>query len=117
MVLPIVWEGEFQDISIKEGEMFLLPANTPHSPQRFADTIGLVVEQKRRKDAIDRVRWYCDKCRKPVFEQSFHLDTLDIGAALKPLIEDYYASDDKRHCKACGHTNEVPPEKQKPQKQ
>lgn len=41
-------KDEFQDVPIKEGEIFLLPGNTPHSPQRFPDTVGLVIEQKRQ---------------------------------------------------------------------
>lgn len=34
IVVKIIDDGEFKDISIKEGEMFLLPPRTPHSPQR-----------------------------------------------------------------------------------
>ena len=41
----------------QEGEVFLLPGNTPHSPQRFADTVGLVIEQRRRPDNTDKLRW------------------------------------------------------------
>lgn len=38
-------DGCVQNIPIKEGEMFMLPAHTPHSPQRFADTVS---ETQRR---------------------------------------------------------------------
>lgn len=47
MLLKIIEGGTFKDIPIKEGEMFMLPANTPHSPIRFESTVGLVVERSR----------------------------------------------------------------------
>ena len=59
MILKVVTDGKFEDIVIAEGDVFLLPANTPHSPQRFPDTVGLVIEQKRREDAIDKLRYIC----------------------------------------------------------
>ena len=36
MNLAVVDEGEFKDIPIKAGEIFLLPPKMLHSPQRFA---------------------------------------------------------------------------------
>ena len=46
ITLKIVEDGEFRDVHIRQGEVFLLPPGIPHSPQRPADTIGLVVERK-----------------------------------------------------------------------
>ena len=37
--LQVFIDGCIQDIAIKQGEMFMLPAHIPHSPQRFADTV------------------------------------------------------------------------------
>ena len=33
-------QGKQRDISIKEGEIFLLPSRVEHSPQRFAQTVS-----------------------------------------------------------------------------
>ena len=43
MLLKIMDDGKRMDLPIKEGEIFLLPKNVPHSPQRFENTVGLVV--------------------------------------------------------------------------
>ena len=39
IVLKIIDGGEPRDIAINEGDMFLLPPQTPHSPQRGAGTV------------------------------------------------------------------------------
>ena len=40
MTLKIVEGGVFKDVNIKEGQVFLLPAKIPHSPQRQANTVS-----------------------------------------------------------------------------
>ncbi|KAJ3272445.1 3-hydroxyanthranilic acid dioxygenase [Terramyces sp. JEL0728] len=87
MLLKIVHEGEFKDLPIKEGEMFLLPANIPHNPCRFKDTIGLVIEVKRPAGQNDTLRWYCEACKEIVYQESFYCTNL--GVQLKPVIEKY----------------------------
>ncbi|CAG8700703.1 11256_t:CDS:2 [Funneliformis caledonium] len=103
MCLKVVDNGEFKDIPIGEGEMLLLPANTPHNPVRFANTVGIVIERRRRPEEIDRLRWYCTQCKEIIYEESFHCT--DLGTQLKPIIEKYSANEDLRKCKSCGLIN------------
>ncbi|KNG91263.1 3-hydroxyanthranilate 3,4-dioxygenase [Aspergillus nomiae NRRL 13137] len=105
MLLHIIENNTtFREISIKEGEMFLLPGNTPHNPVRFTDTIGLVMERKRPEDTLDRLRWYCRKGQHEeptiIREEVFHC--ADLGTQLKPLIERWQTDEESRRCGACG---------------
>ena len=70
ILLRIREKGKPKDISINEGEIFLLPPNLPHSPQRFENTIGLVVERKRHADELDSFQWYCDECHAVLYNKS-----------------------------------------------
>src|SRR6185436_15529827 len=46
MNLRYLEKGVPKDFPIAEGEIFLLPPKVPHSPQRPANTVGLVIERK-----------------------------------------------------------------------
>ncbi|KAJ3353380.1 3-hydroxyanthranilic acid dioxygenase [Entophlyctis luteolus] len=103
MLLKIVDNGEFKDVPIREGEMLVLPANVPHNPVRFADTIGLVIEMKRPLDVLDSLRWYCQGCSEILYEESFYC--YDLGTQLKPVIEKFATDVTLRTCKKCGCVN------------
>ncbi len=93
-------DGEFEDVPIKEGEIFLLPPNTPHSPQRFEGTVGLVVERKRRTEEKDGLRWYCQECGNTLYEEFFHLTNIE--TELPPVFERFYSNSDVKKCVKCG---------------
>jgi 3-hydroxyanthranilate 3,4-dioxygenase len=106
ITLRVMEDGKPRDIPIREGEIFLLPAGVPHSPQRPAGTVGMVIERRRRESEDDHLRWYCDKCGDILFDSQFHL--VDLGKQLKPIIEEFYSREDLRTCKKCGTVMQVP---------
>lgn len=108
MILKVVDGGEFKDVRIREGEIFLLPGGVPHSPQRLADTVGLVVERPRVAGERDGMRWYCDNldCRHVLYETFF--EVVDFLGQMKAAIEHVHASDELRTCDACGTVMDVP---------
>ena len=106
MVLHIMKSGKLEDIHIKEGEIFLLPPKIPHSPQRFEDTVGLVVERKRHADELDGFQWYCDECNALLYEK--YISLTDIVAQLPPLFEAFWEDEDGRTCKECNAYLEKP---------
>ncbi len=107
ITLRIMEDGKSRDIEIKEGEIFLLPARIPHSPQRPANTVGMVVERQRRPGELDHLRWYCEQCGEVLHDASFQLE--DLASQLKPIIEDFYADESVRTCKSCHAVMEPPP--------
>lgn len=99
MTLKIVEDGEFKDITIGEGEIFLLPSMVPHSPQRGENTIGLVIEHKRAEGDNDGLRWYCEDCGEVLHEEFFYLT--DIVEQLGSAIQAFWADDEARTCDNC----------------
>jgi len=100
MILKIIRNGCPEDIKINEGEIFLLPPKVPHSPQRFKDTVGLVIERKRRKDELDAFQWYCDSCHTLLYEKFFSLT--DIVKQLPPIFDAFWSNIKFRTCSKCG---------------
>uniref|UniRef100_A0A667XRD4 3-hydroxyanthranilate 3,4-dioxygenase n=1 Tax=Myripristis murdjan TaxID=586833 RepID=A0A667XRD4_9TELE len=86
MCLKVVENGKHKDVHIKEGEMFLLPARIPHSPQRKANTVGLVVERRRLPAERDCLRYYVDNSPQILFERWFYCENL--GTQLVPIIRE-----------------------------
>jgi 3-hydroxyanthranilate 3,4-dioxygenase len=106
IVLKIIDDGKPVDIPIKEGEIFLLPPRTPHSPQRGANTVGLVMEINRPPVEEDGFMWFCENCGNKLYEEHFHLT--DIVRELPPVMERFYNNLDLRTCKKCGQVMEPP---------
>jgi len=101
MILKVIENNKPVDIHIKEGEIFLLPANIPHSPQRFKNTVGLVVEKKRKASDLDGFQWYCDNCFSLLHENFTQVS--NIVTQLPIIFDDFWKNDDHRTCKKCNH--------------
>ncbi len=106
MLLKTIQDGQRVDIPIREGEVFLLPPGIPHSPQRFADTVGLVVERPRVAGEEDGFLWFCDNCDALLYEEYLQLE--DIETQLAPVFEAFYADEASRTCSQCQTIMPVP---------
>jgi 3-hydroxyanthranilate 3,4-dioxygenase len=98
--------GKRRRETIREGDVFLLPANTPHSPQRPANTVGLVVERVRRFDEPEGYTWYCERCDGKLYELARGEE--DLLLDLRKVSERFNASESLRTCKAWGYVQPVP---------
>jgi len=106
MVLKVIDEGVPKDIPIKEGEIFLLPPKVPHSPQRFENTVGLVVESKRPDGMLDALHWYCENCGNQLYVENFPLH--NIVTQLPIVFDKFYGNLDLRTCDKCQTVMEPP---------
>lgn len=97
----ITKEGKREVVTVKEGDVFLLPANVPHSPHRIADTIGLVIERKRKVGELEDFVWFCHKCNHEMFRVRIQLTNIE--TQVKAAIDSFNSSIESRTCKECGH--------------
>ena len=101
ITLKIIHEdGTPEDVIIREGDLFLLPPRIPHSPQRPANTVGLVIERYRRPGEKDKLMWFCESCRHKLHEAVF--DMKDIVKELPVIMNHFMDSEELRTCKQCG---------------
>jgi 3-hydroxyanthranilate 3,4-dioxygenase len=97
------------DIPIRQGDIYLLPPKVPHSPQRPANTVGLVIERKRSAGEKDGFQWYCENCGEKLYDEYFKLE--NIVTQLPPIMERFFQNEENRTCKNCGAVMEPPVKK------
>lgn len=105
IVVRIQEDGKAVDVPIKEGDIFLLPARVPHSPNRSENSVGLVIELKRKDNEKDGLLWFCDKCNHKLYEEYF--DLTSIVKDFLPVFKKFYGSEELRTCDKCNHVMEV----------
>ena len=106
ITLKLRENGKTKDVVIGEGDIFLCPARTPHSPRRPANTVGLVIEKKRSSSHTDGLLWFCENCGHQLYEEYFPLE--DIVAQLPVVINKFHQSEALRTCNTCGTMMDVP---------
>lgn len=106
ITLKIVEDGEFKDVVIKEGDIYLLNPKIPHSPQRPAGTLGLVIEEKRKDYQTDGFQWYCDNCGHKLHDEYFKLT--NIVKQLPETFARFNGNQDLHKCSNCGDVLQIP---------
>jgi 3-hydroxyanthranilate 3,4-dioxygenase len=106
IVVKIVEDGKIVDVPINEGEIFLLPARTPHSPRRPENSVGLVMEVPRPEGTLDGFQWYCGNCSNLLYEEKMQVG--DIVKDLPKVMEKFYANEKLRTCNKCGEVLSKP---------
>jgi 3-hydroxyanthranilate 3,4-dioxygenase len=95
-------DGQKKTMKLGPGDMYLHPAKVPHSPVRHENSIGLVIERKRKNlDINDGLLWFCDNCNNKLHEVYFPLN--DIEKDFLKHFKHFYNSEELRTCEKCGN--------------
>jgi len=108
MTLRIAEDGKVRDVPIRAGEVLLLPPRVPHSPQRPAGTVGLVIERQRRPGELDGLQWYCERCHGLLYEEQLALTNIE--TQFPPVFDRFFSSLEHRTCRQCGTVCPPPPD-------
>ncbi|PIQ25103.1 3-hydroxyanthranilate 3,4-dioxygenase [bacterium (Candidatus Blackallbacteria) CG17_big_fil_post_rev_8_21_14_2_50_48_46] len=106
ITLKVIDEGQPKDLPIRQGEILLLPGAVPHSPQRPAHTVGLVIERKRLAGENDGFQWYCENCGEKLYEEFLHVT--NIVTQLPPVFERFFSNSAHTTCQNCGTVMQAP---------
>lgn len=101
MHVDLMTEAGPQRVEIREGDMWMLPRNVYHSPQRPQEgSIGIVIERIRETGTLERFVWFCRSCNHLVHE--IELQVRDIVVDLPPVFQQFYDDEQARTCGECG---------------
>jgi len=107
ILVKVQEDGKAVDVPIHEGEIFLLPPRVPHNPVRREDTVGLVIERKRREGEKDALMWFCENCNEKLYEEYFALT--NIMTQFQGVFERFYGDEKLRTCNNCDAVMQPPP--------
>ena len=108
ITLKTVQDEKIVDVVINEGDIFLLPARTLHSPRRPSGTIGMVVETSRQNGQKDGCVWFCENCDSKIYEEYFVLnEPKEIVTKLTAITERFNESLEMRTCENCSEVLEI----------
>ena len=106
ILVKIQEDGKCVDVPIREGEIFLLPPRVPHNPVRGINTVGLVIERKRRMGEKDGLLWFCENCNEKLYEEYFELT--DITTQFQGVFKRFYENETLRTCQRCNAVMQPP---------
>jgi 3-hydroxyanthranilate 3,4-dioxygenase len=106
MLLRTVQDGRITHVPIREGEVFLLPPEMPHSPQRPAGSVGIVVERRRSSTELDGFSWYCERCGHCLYLERVAVSNIE--TQLPEIFARFYSNISHRTCSACGTVMQPP---------
>ncbi len=95
IVLRVALDGRITDMPIHEGELFLLPPEIPHSPQR-----------PRRADELDGFSWYCENCGNRLYLERIPVGNIE--TELPAVFARFFSNVRHRTCSACGTVMAAP---------
>jgi len=90
---------------LKAGDLFLLPANVPHSPRRADGSWTFVVERTRRPEEQDRFVWICEECSNTLHETTVRFD--EPSDAVATATAAMKADPKLATCSRCGEVLEL----------
>jgi 3-hydroxyanthranilate 3,4-dioxygenase len=88
-------------VKIKEGEIFVCPGGLPHSPRRFENTWGLVIERKRHAEEKEEFAWFCEECDDLVLSRI--VSQGNIPSQVSAIYSEFNANPKLRTCRTCGY--------------
>ena len=101
ITVQIMDDGTRRDVAVREGEVFLCRAGTPHCPVRPPATWGLVIERKRKADENESFLWFCEKCDEKVLSHT--IPQGDFTQQVLMMYEAFNADEKRRTCQSCGY--------------